>query len=206
MRAIVFSGGEPARPGLPLPARDLVVCADSGLASADALDVQPDVIVGDLDSIDPVALERARRTGVEVEAHPAAKDATDLELALDAALRRGAASIVVVSGGPGPRLDHFVAELALLAATPAVAEALVGSARIRFVRAPASVAVTGTPGEVVSLVPAGADVGGVTTSGLRWPLTAEPLPFGTTRGVSNELSGTHATVSVTSGVLLVVQP
>jgi thiamine pyrophosphokinase len=64
----------------------------------------------------------------------------------------------------------------------------------------------GRPGSLVTLLPLGGPVGGVRTSGLRWALTGDRLDPGSTRGVSNELTGPVATVSVDSGVLLAVQP
>jgi thiamine pyrophosphokinase len=206
MQAIIVSGGRRAERRVALPENALVICADSGLESAETLGLRPDLIVGDLDSVDPVALAAARAAGVEVEQHPVDKDATDLELALAAARERGAERVVVVSGGPGERIDHFVAELALLASDGGPAEALVGGARIQVLRGPASADVSGEPGGLVSLVTARGDARGVTTHGLRWPLEGETLRFGTTRGVSNELVGERATVMVAAGVLLVIQP
>ena len=206
MQAIVLSGGKRAVRALVLPEHAFVICADSGLESAELLGLAPDLVVGDLDSVDPAALEAARSAGVEIEQHPVDKDSTDLELALGAARVRGAERVIVVSGGPGERLDHFVAELALLASDEGPAEALVGSSRIQVVRGPGSVEVRGEPGGLVSLVTARGDVRGVTTHGLRWALDGETLRFGTTRGVSNELVGERATVAIAAGVLLVVQP
>jgi thiamine pyrophosphokinase len=47
---------------------------------------------------------------------------------------------------------------------------------------------------------------GVVTGGLLYPLAGEDLPPGTSRGVSNVLAADRATVSLTGGVLLAVQP
>ncbi len=91
--ALVFAGGERPPPSAVdgLLAADVVIAADSGLGHALALGCAVDLVVGDLDSVDPDDARRARRpAGAVVEQHPADKDATDLELALDAA--RGAAS------------------------------------------------------------------------------------------------------------------
>src|SRR5436305_14191603 len=103
--AIVFAGNgrvEPAvRARLPQPAD--VIAADSGLTVASALGLAVDHLVGDLDSVDPAAVEAAEAGGTTVDRHPAEKDATDLELALDAALTRGARRVAVVDAG-GDRL------------------------------------------------------------------------------------------------------
>jgi thiamine pyrophosphokinase len=64
--------------------------------------------------------------------------------------------------------------------------------------------IEGQPGDVVSLIPIGGDVEGVTTQGLEYPLKAETLLFGTTRGISNVLLGNAATVTIQSGILLCI--
>ena len=65
--------------------------------------------------------------------------------------------------------------------------------------------VEGEAGDLVSLIPVGGPVQGITTSGLRWPLTDGGLAPGSTRGISNEMTETEATVAVEDGSLLVVQ-
>lgn len=208
MEALVFAGGEAVDerwvPALPDPA--LVVAADSGLAHARALGRAVDLVVGDFDSVDPAHLDEAIAAGARVERFPADKDATDLELAIDAVCREGATRATVLGTGGG-RLDHFLAS-ALLLAAPRWSDleivALVGPARVTVVRSRAELA--GEPGSLLTLLPLGGPVDGVRTGGLRWPLRGERLDAGTTRGVSNELTEPVATVSLDAGVLLAVQP
>jgi thiamine pyrophosphokinase len=206
--ALVFAGGDaPATADLAhdLDA-DVVIAADSGLEHARALGVAVDVVVGDLDSVDPIVLDAAVAGGTSVERHPAAKDSTDLELALDAALDRGATSLRVVGIGGG-RFDHFLANVLLLASAryaSARVEARLGDAHISVVRDHAEL--VGAPGALCSLLPLGGPAVGVLTDGLRYPLRRETLPAGTTRGVSNEFLGVEATVWLDDGVLLAVVP
>jgi thiamine pyrophosphokinase len=202
---LILAGGDPALLPDRLPERPgLVIAADSGLHLARPLGVTVDLVVGDLDSADPDAVDEARRAGASVERHPIGKDATDLELALEAAVERGATRVIVVGGTALERVDHLLANAALIAAprfaglTP---EWWLGSTRVMV--AAGDRHFTGAPGEVVSIIPVGGDVQ-VTTTGLRWPLANERLPQGTTRGVSNEMSGSMASVTVTAGTALVV--
>ncbi len=74
------------------------------------------------------------------------------------------------------------------------------------VRGGDQVSVAGARGDLVSLLPVHGAADGVTTAGLRYPLHDEPLPAGTTRGVSNVLLGTEGSVSLRAGTLLVVLP
>ena len=99
-----------------LPSGALVIAADSGLDHADAHGVDVDLVLGDLDSVTRIGDRGGDcRRRVDRERPPAAKDDTDLELALDAARGRAAPTTSSSSGGGG-RLDHLVTGLLLLAA------------------------------------------------------------------------------------------
>src|SRR5262245_53430482 len=97
-RALVFAGGDPLVPEAvaDLPADALVIAADSGVERAQSIDRAIDIAVGDFDSCSPVALTQAEAAGTRVDRHPATKDATDLELALDVARAEGARAVTVV--------------------------------------------------------------------------------------------------------------
>jgi thiamine pyrophosphokinase len=210
-RAVVVSGGltpDPAAVG-PLPAGAFVIAADSGLEHAAALGLAVDVLVGDLDSASAPAVLAAEEAGVRIERHPVDKEATDLELALDYALARGATRVTVVSGGGGSRLDHHLAELVLLAAerfAPLQLDARIAGARAVPVHAGEGVSLLGTPGAVLTLLALGGPAIGVVTAGLRWPLRAETLQPGSTRGVSNEIVAGPVRVRLSGGSLLVIGP
>jgi thiamine pyrophosphokinase len=209
--AIVFAGSQAVRAELldRLPDGAGVIAADSGLHVANTLGLRVDLLVGDLDSADASLVDAAVARGTIVERHPAEKDATDLELAFDAAAARGARRIVLVDGG-GDRLDHLLGNLALLG-SPAWAgvqiEAYTGTARLAVARGgEPPVDIHGPPGSLVTLLPVGTPARGIATEGLRYPLACEELAPGTTRGVSNELVGDAGSVRLQEGTLLVVQP
>jgi thiamine pyrophosphokinase len=208
-RAIVVSGGlapDAAEVGA-LPAGALVIAADSGLEHAASLGLAVDVLVGDLDSAAVAAVGAAEAAGVRIERHPVDKEATDLELALEYALALGASRVTVVSGGGGARLDHHLAELVLLASArfaPLRLDARIGSARAIPIHAGAPVSLAGAADAVLTLIALGGPASGITTDGLRWPLRAETLDPGSTRGVSNEIVAGPVRVELTGGTLLAV--
>ena len=218
MEVWVFAGGEEPE-GLPESSgggggADLAIAADGGLLWAQKLGVQVDAVVGDMDSVEGAALAEAEAGGAEIVKHDPDKDATDLELALRLACERGASSITLI-GGHGGRLDHFLGNITLLAALPkgVQAQALMGETEIFVIRGHGShgakqqgeeLELNGKPGQIVSLIPWGGDAAGIKTEGLRWPLAAETLPLGTSRGISNEMTSTQASVSLESGTLLVL--
>ena len=142
-----------------------------------------------------------------VEAAPTGKGEADAELAVRAALARGADAITIV-GALGGRPGHLLANAGLLV-LPEVAgrpaELLDGSTRITLVHAPGTRDLVGRVGDLVSLLPFGPGVEGVTTQGLAWALRHEPLPVGPARGLSNVRTAPIARVTVRGGLLLVIE-
>lgn len=209
MRAVVFVNGEIADYGATarwLHRDDYRIAADGGARHLETLGLSPDVIVGDLDSIDEGLLARLREEGAAVERHPAAKDATDLELAIARAVRDGATEILLI-GALGGRLDQTLANLLILAQENwnvplAVAE---GDQLARLLRGPEVLTLTGPTGCYVSAVALSEKVTGITYRGLEYPLVDATLRLGSTRGVSNTLTSSPARISIDTGILLVIQ-
>ncbi len=219
MRAIVLAGGDPparaaldsAWPGWDVPC-GLVVAADRGALAAPALGLRLDTVVGDADSLDPRDASRLAAAGVPFERVPVEKDETDTELAVLVALARGATEIVLLGALGGPRIDHAIANIALLghAALRGLPVAILdGRTRIRLLVASAgktaSLDLDGRAGDTVSLVPLGIDAEGITTHGLAYGLAGATLPAGPARGVSNVRTVPHARVELGSGRLLVIE-
>jgi len=109
---IVVAGGGPPSNVL-LPQRAAVIAADGGLDRALALGLRVDVAIGDFDSVSSEALVRAKAAGTRFVQHAKAKDATDLELALELAAASKPRRILLI-GAEGGRLDHLLASLLAL--------------------------------------------------------------------------------------------
>jgi thiamine pyrophosphokinase len=206
--AVIFAGGDPpvAADVVGLSDVGLTIAADSGYDHAAALGFTCDLLVGDLDSVSREGLESAQSAGTEIIAHPRDKSQTDLELAMSEAMGRGAARIVVV-GGHGGRLDHLLANLAVLACAVHAGvqvEAHMGGTTVWFVRDGLEIAAP--VGTLVSILPVGGSAEDVSSHGLRWELDRESLLWGSARGISNEVIASPAGISVGSGTLIVVQP
>ena len=205
---VVVAGGEPPLPvavlGVPLGAR--VIAADRGLEHARALGLEVSMAVGDFDSATLEAVAEAEKAGVRIERHPVEKDATDLELALDAALAEGPERIVLLAGDGG-RLDHLLSALLLLGSQRYAGvqlDAHIWAARVHVVRGERTL--EGDPGELVSLLALHGPAQGVQTDGLAYPLAGETLDPGSSRGVSNVFAERTARIRVEHGVLLAVRP
>jgi thiamine pyrophosphokinase len=205
VRAIVLADGD--RVALPLSGdATIVIAADGGLGLAAPLGLDVSAVVGDMDSVDPAELAAAEQRGVRIERHPEEKDATDLELALDAAIAAGADDITVV-GGSGGRLDHLLANAQLLTSERYDGVSLrwlTPGATVTVCDVKRMATVDGAPGDLVSLIPIAGPVSDIDAVGLRWPLEGAMLDVGSTRGVSNVITAPPVTVSVGDGTLLVV--
>jgi thiamine pyrophosphokinase len=184
-------------------AADLLICADGGARHVLAWGLWPAIVVGDMDSLDEATLARLAAGGARLARHPAHKDETDLELALDLALAEGATEIRIL-GALGGRLDQTLANILLLTVPRFQAVPIIiddGREQLFLGRSP--IVLRGAPGDLVSLIPLSPAVSGITTAGLEYPLRADNLYLGLTRGISNVMLGTEATVTFEAGLLLV---
>jgi thiamine pyrophosphokinase len=210
--AVVVTGGDApvatSLEHLPIGVPFLVIGADSGVGHAIALGLTVDIAVGDFDSIDPVDLRTIEDAGVDIRRHPADKDATDLELALDIALAAGVSQILML-GGHGGRLDHLLGNAMVLASQRYAGvdiTAVMGDAVVTIVRPGVEVVLRGVAGSYVSVLAVHGPASDVHLRGLEWSLAGEMLHPGSTLGVSNRFIDTDARVRIGSGTLLIIQP
>ncbi|MGQ0606880.1 MAG: thiamine diphosphokinase [Chloroflexota bacterium] len=209
MRIVVVASGEVVPSDVAwLEGADLVIAADGGASSLELLGRRPDLLVGDLDSAEPSLVGRLEASGTRVERHSIDKEASDTELAVEAAFEAGATAVAVLGAMGGERLDHELANLLLLA-DPALAgrelRAVRGRTCVRALHAGHRLVLEGDAGDLVTLLPVGGDATGVTTERLRWSLEAATLSMGRSRGLSNEIVRTPASVRISEGTLLVVE-
>ena len=220
-RALVVADGDvPGRAALDAawPGWDagvsLIVAADGGWDKAVSLGLRPDLLVGDADSLPEARFAALAAEGVPIERSATDKDESDAELALLAALRRGATHVTVLGALGGKRFDHAMANVGLLslpAPEDAEVELLDGVTRVRLLRAPGAggaavnCPLSGPTGDLVSLLPVGVPALGVTTDGLLYPLHDETLEPGPARGLSNVRIAAGASVTLRRGRLLVIE-
>jgi len=209
LRTIIFANGELTPLDLEraaLKAEDTILAADGGALHCKRYSVRPDILIGDFDSLPAEILQAYENDGVTVHRYSPDKDFTDLELALQLALTYEPDEILIL-GGLGGRWDQSIANL-LLPASPMCQDVIVrlidSCQEVVVLRSGESLDLHAQAGSTVSLIPIGGDVHNITTSGLRYPLTSETLQFGATRGISNEMTASHAKVTIGDGFLLSV--
>ena len=182
---------------------DYVIAADGGLRALEAAGFQPDLLIGDLDSLGDYPLP----AGIPLEKHPVEKDDTDTGIALAQGYAMGYRSFVLC-GCAGGRIDHLLANFQSMArysqlganvrliAPEYDAYALTNS-RLVLPHRPA--------GTTVSIFCHGDKAEDVTLRGLYYPLAHHTLTGSHPLGVSNQHTTETAEISVGQGTLLIVQ-
>jgi thiamine pyrophosphokinase len=178
----------------------LVVAADSGLDTAIAYGVRPDLVVGDFDSVS--SEEALSGFGDDVLVRfPRDKEETDTEIGIRISAERGADEIVLIGGGGG-RLDHLFGIYELFQRDLHPSWWITDTMVLRSVDD--EIVVHGSPGETVSFIPVGPVVCRMSSQGLRWPLDGLTWSRGDI-GISNEFASQEVRVKMMSGRLLMVR-
>lgn len=206
-RILIFANGE--LPDLEkaralLRPDDFILCADGGTRHALALNLEPNLIIGDMDSIDRAEWKTLEEKNIPIELFPRDKNETDLELALHKAIELNPEEIIIVTA-LGGRMDHTLANIVLVSDLRLSTFNLQlddGTERLQFCRTQAEV--RGRSGDIVSLIPWGSPVHGVQTENLKWQLKDETLFPEKTRGISNEMTADTASIKIESGLLLII--
>lgn len=181
-----------------------VIAADSGMRHAATLGLTPELWVGDFDSASPELVSKFRN--LPRQEFPAEKDATDGDLAISEAFRRGATEIMLI-GSFGNQFDHVFAHAAMLLAmakreiacfmSSGDEEAHALSWETEFKDLPV--------GTRLSIIPM-SDIKGLTITGVKWPLNNQSIPFGSTRTLSNIVTSEVLVHMLVGSGLIIVYP
>ena len=206
-RIVIFANGELPdlnKARLLLRADDYIICADGGMRHALDLHLTPNLIIGDMDSAEKEQLRALQKSGVSIELFPHDKNETDLELAISRALELKPKQLLIIAA-LGGRLDQTLGNLSLLTAPRLSSfDARIDDGVEEIFVCREQVEVHGKNGDLVSLVPWQGPVSRIKTEQLRWPLNHETLYPDKTRGISNEMLDEIASISIGSGLLLII--
>jgi len=209
MKTVIFANGESGAKSIAKQLccqAELIIAVDGGIRHCEQLNVQPHVLLGDLDSTPKQLVDAAMASGISLQRHPRDKDKTDLELALDLACSRGATTVSLF-GALGGRWDMSLANL-FLPAIAAYATMRItlydDQTRIDLLRDNEQLDLIAPVGSRISLLPLSGQVKGVTLTGFQYPLTNHTLSFGSTRGISNVLIEENGCIAMEQGLLLIV--
>ncbi|WP_027364579.1 thiamine diphosphokinase [Desulfotruncus alcoholivorax] len=210
MRCVIITGGSAGEASWLaeiIKPEDRVICVDGGASYAAGIGIVPDMIVGDMDSIDRELLENFRKLGTVIKEYPVDKDDTDTALALAEALA-GKPDEIIILGALGTRFDHSLANVHLLAAAgeQGVRARIVNEYNdISLVYPGERALVEGEAGALFSLLPLTAEVSGINVTGAKWPLRDAVFAIGNPYGISNRLAADRAEITINSGLLLLIK-
>ena len=176
---------------------DKIIAVDGGLAALSRLQLKPDAIVGDFDTVAEDVWE----------IHKPEKDETDTELAINTAIELGCSKLVLL-GATGGRMDHFIGNLHLLYAClkKGVEAAIVDEKNwITVIEEGRSFQAETLWGKYISFLPLCNEVKKITLTGFKYPLYEKDIDLGTSLCISNELTGEEGSIEFASGTLICIQ-
>lgn len=216
MKIAIVSGGyiEPAylREELMRESFDYMIAADGGLTVLKELNVEPDIMLGDYDSVSDEVYAHFSAMHIPDYTYPSRKDFTDTELAVQHGIEKiadsGEAGTMILYGATGTRLDHTLANISLLKQTMAAGvymELRDMHNRLRIVKDALHLRREDLFGDYISLIPLSERVDDVCLTGFRYPLQHGCLIQGNSIGVSNVMEKAEGEIHIGKGYLLVIE-
>ncbi len=184
---------------------NFILCADGGLNHLMKLDLIPNLVLGDLDSITKDGKNYIKSKNIPIEIYPVMKNETDTELAVDYLISNGYSEITII-GGIGSRMDHSLANIFLLRKMnkKGIKCSIINENNtINLVEN--SIILKKRLNYYTSIIPISLDGIRVSASGFLYSLENQDLEFGTTRGISNKITEEFATITILKGEALVIQ-
>ena len=179
---------------------DTIICADGGLNIAASLNIEPDMVIGDMDSVRPELLRETDER--KIMRYPADKDRTDGRLALEFAIKNGCSDIAISCAISG-QTDHSLANIQMLASVPEGVSVRITEPDVEIftLKGPGRRVINGKMGERVSILPLSERITGITLEGLKYPMRGGEFSLGGMNGISNVMTGEEAGVRIEEGIV-----
>ena len=208
-RCVIIGAGDLTVSEIPLREGDYVIAADGGFAYCRYLEIEPDLVLGDFDSLDEnnmeAIMEMRSREPEKVRALPVKKDDTDMLAAIKEGLKLGYKEFVIY-GGQGGRLAHTMANiqcLNYLKEKGARGYLMDGDGMI-LVAKNETVSFKKNLEGLLSLFSLGDKAEGVTIRNMKYLLDNATVTNDFPIGVSNEFIGKESSITVENGTLLIM--
>ncbi len=185
---------------------DIIIAVDKGAEELAHIEIQPNYIVGDFDSIDKEVLAKYEKSNIKVKRLIPEKDLTDTQSALELAIELQSTDITIV-GAIGTRMDHTMANIHILK------EALDKNIPARIINDNNEIMLINKPIKIkkddmykyVSLIPLTTEVTGVTINGMKYSLKDYKMTIGNSLGISNEQIEQTAEIGLQNGILVIIK-
>ena len=199
--ALIINGGNNTTERDQIGEFDFVVAVDSGAEHAYKLFLKPDLVIGDLDSIDEKTYERVIKDNIEIEEYQKYKDNTDFEIALNHVMNMEIKDVTVIGGEYGD-IDHLFGTLFTIVKLHTDENILWihGEQNILF---PNSESIEIGINKNFSILPF-SDLKNLSISGAEWNLKNENVEFGKSRTLRNISRNKQIDISVSKGKFCLV--
>ena len=185
---------------------DLIIAVDKGLETVDKLNIKPNFIVGDFDSIDKDILKKYENSNFKIVKLNPIKDFTDTHTAVNLAIKNSATEITII-GGIGTRIDHTLSNIHILK------EALDKNVKCKIINENNVVQLINENTTIerddnfkyVSLIPLTTKACGITLKGFKYEIENKDLEIGKSLGVSNEQIDSVSSIEIKEGILILIK-
>jgi thiamine pyrophosphokinase len=202
MKIIIFAGGEYSHPEFYkriCQQCDFKIAADSGAEFMRKINISPDLLIGDMDSISEKTLKFFEEQKVKVLKFPTHKDEIDTELALNEASKK-APDLILIAGAFGSRLDQTIAVFRLMQRSKNV---VLFNEKLYALRIKGKITLSSVKEEVWSILPLRKDVNGVSLKGFEYSISNRKMEYLKPYGVSNQAISTKVSIDAGDGELLI---
>lgn len=180
---------------------DIVICADGGVNFCKDLELVPDYVIGDFDSVDKALLEELKNNSKTKVIYDPDQNKTDLELAIALSHSLGSKEINII-GAIGDRMDHTLGNILCLNQIDKNIKARIINEKNIIELVSDLHEVEGEKDDIVSIIPLNL-VTGLTCEGLKWGVEDKQVDMGWL-GICNMMEGDKAEINLNSGKILVI--
>lgn len=185
---------------------DYIICSDGGANHTYKMDIVPDYIIGDLDSVEDNILKYYKSKHVQFEKFPAKKDETDTELSILLANKLNGKRIDLI-GALGGRIDHTIANINLLyyIKNKGIAPRIISEREEIYIAIDEEIIIYGNIGDTISIIPIKGDAKGITLENLEYTLNNYDMEFSRPLGVSNVMKKNSCNIKINEGSILIIK-
>ena len=185
---------------------DYIICSDGGANHTYKMNIVPDYIIGDLDSIEDNVIKYYKSKNVKFNKFPTKKDETDTELSIWLANKLNAKKIDLI-GALGGRIDHTIANINLLyyIRNKNIIPKMISEKEEVYIAIEEEIIIDGNKGDTISIIPIKGDAKGITLTNLEYPLENGIMEFSRPLGISNIMTNSSCNIKVNEGSIIIIK-
>lgn len=185
---------------------DYIICSDGGANHTYKMNIVPDYIIGDLDSIEENVIKYYKSKNVKFNKFPSKKDETDTELSIWLANKLNAKKIDLI-GALGGRIDHTIANMNLLyyIRNKNIIPKIISEKEEVYIAIEEEIIIDGNKGDTISIIPIKGDAKGITLKNLEYPLENGIMEFSRPLGISNIMTNISCNIKVNEGSIIIIK-